>query len=966
MTALDVQNLLAAEPFVRSLARSLLAEDADEVVQQVWLKALRREGPRVRDLKQWLAQVVRSVAANMCRATTRRRRHETAAAGSELACSSLRLCELEERRRSLLAAVDALPHELRTVLLMRFFDGLPPRVIARRLGEPVAVVWRRQQHALAMLREQLDIEAGGDRSRWHLALLPLAGAPRGLPWRELTQPATPVFWTGVLAMTKTWFCGAAIVLAAIFLLGLCTNDTPPDATATTGAREPARSVQADLPAVAALEPASPAPEREAAPAPEAREATGNVVVRVRYADDKSPASGVVVFVWPADQQRVFAARRVSTGEDGVATIAELRPGRVLITTDRGLIGSESADIRAGETSEATLELAGVPVTGVVIDGAGTPVAGALVETMPPLATRPELLAVTGPDGSFRVRAMRIPFILGARAAGLSASESKAVLSETEAAGIRLVLGPAGGVVEGRVTGWNGPCAAAIVQVGNHPEPGLVRNAPLPAVVRCDDEGRFRAVGLGAGAQPVQVRARGFAPWRGTCEVSPGVTSNLEVQLVPGATIRGHVRAADGTAVAEARLGVGDFADLLAWSGARSDKNGLFVLTDLPAGPLELLASHEHAGKASRRVDTTAGEVTACDLQLSRGLELRGRVVREDGAPVSRAEVICWWRGGNRGTSTDALGRFTIANCLEGSSESTVTVSVGGPGIEELRQASIDPRAGEAELRVRAIAAPSARLTGTFVDPAGRPMAGLTVLAGREGRSVTERVEATTGADGRFAFGPLVPGRWYLHADGGGHAKFLGRFELAADAAHDAGTLQLVAGGRLRVGIVAGDPAGVQFLVQQPEHAPPAGPRDRAAASVDLQLGASELLGQQITPGDDELVAYGNGTAEQTLPFTIRADEETRLELRLERGVRQLVEVLVAAEVRGEPIEVLVQRGDRLVRRKPLGTANAEKRKVELWLARGDYSLVAQSRSRRAEATFRIGAEEGPPVRVELR
>ena len=92
-SALDVQQLLAAEPFVRSLARSLVAEEADEVVQQVWVRALRRDGPRVRDPQRWLAQVVRSVAANLHRAGTRRRMHEQAAARAELVPSSLRLLD---------------------------------------------------------------------------------------------------------------------------------------------------------------------------------------------------------------------------------------------------------------------------------------------------------------------------------------------------------------------------------------------------------------------------------------------------------------------------------------------------------------------------------------------------------------------------------------------------------------------------------------------------------------------------------------------------------------------------------------------------------------------------------------------------------------------------------------------------------------------------------------------------------
>jgi DNA-directed RNA polymerase specialized sigma24 family protein len=79
----DLLRLLAEEPFVRALAQSLVADEADDVVQQAWLRAL------------------------------------------------------EHHPGTLVAAVDALPGDQRTVVLLRYYDGLTPRRIVDAGGVPV-------------------------------------------------------------------------------------------------------------------------------------------------------------------------------------------------------------------------------------------------------------------------------------------------------------------------------------------------------------------------------------------------------------------------------------------------------------------------------------------------------------------------------------------------------------------------------------------------------------------------------------------------------------------------------------------------------------------------------------------------------------------------------------------------------------------------------------------------------------
>ena len=80
-------------------------------------------------------------------------------------------------------------------------------------------------------------------------------------------------------------------------------------------------------------------------------------------------------------------------------------------------------------------------------------------------------------------------------------------------------------------------------------PGGDHVPPFPALARSDRAGRFLATGIPAGAQPVQVRAVGFRPWLGNCDIVAGLTVPLRIAIGPGATIRGTVR--DATIVRRA-------------------------------------------------------------------------------------------------------------------------------------------------------------------------------------------------------------------------------------------------------------------------------------------------------------------------------------------------------------------------------------------------------------------------------
>jgi RNA polymerase sigma factor (sigma-70 family) len=61
-----------------------------------------------------------------------------------------------ERRDALLAAVNELPEDQRTVIALRFFAGLSEHEVAEVLGVPEGTVKSRSARALERLRESYD------------------------------------------------------------------------------------------------------------------------------------------------------------------------------------------------------------------------------------------------------------------------------------------------------------------------------------------------------------------------------------------------------------------------------------------------------------------------------------------------------------------------------------------------------------------------------------------------------------------------------------------------------------------------------------------------------------------------------------------------------------------------------------------------------------------------------------------
>jgi len=217
MTAPDnapvpLSTLLAHRPWVRALARTLVRDDAtvDDVEQKTWLAALRSPPEKPSAVRSWLARVVRNAAYETGRTENRRRKHEAVAARPDRAPAVDDVVADAEQHKRVVLAVTELDEPYRTTVLLRFYEGLPPREVARRMGVPVETVRTRTRRGLERVRERFDRANGGDRAAWRAALAPLL-APAPLSGSAAAEQRKRPMKTSVLAALGV----AALLVGAV-------------------------------------------------------------------------------------------------------------------------------------------------------------------------------------------------------------------------------------------------------------------------------------------------------------------------------------------------------------------------------------------------------------------------------------------------------------------------------------------------------------------------------------------------------------------------------------------------------------------------------------------------------------------------------------------------------------------------------------------------------------------------------
>ncbi|HET6204277.1 MAG TPA: sigma-70 family RNA polymerase sigma factor [Planctomycetota bacterium] len=342
---LQPERVLEHAGWVRSLARRLTrdASSADDLAQQTFAAAVEHPPGTDRPVRRWLAAVMRNFARQTHRAESRRVARERASARSEALPSTAELVERLNAQRRVAEAALELEEPYRTAILLRFYEGLPPRQIARREGVPVETVKTRLSRGLERLRVKLDRAYGGDRRAWLLALAPL-GKPSFLA-------APPILEAALMEAKAKVAVAALVVLAPLAVwVALPGGSETPRPTAA-GAPDPpkpsqaARASPSESPPVAArteVRPASPAASpREGRPAASAPVVPPAAVLRGRVLGaDGTPLPGVRVEArWQGTEER--GPQAVSGADGGFEMQAPDRSGQI------HAVGPELTTVLAG-------------------------------------------------------------------------------------------------------------------------------------------------------------------------------------------------------------------------------------------------------------------------------------------------------------------------------------------------------------------------------------------------------------------------------------------------------------------------------------------------------------------------------------------------------------------------------------------------------------------------------------------
>ncbi|MGW3997874.1 MFS transporter [Amycolatopsis sp. NPDC004772] len=255
--------------------------------------------------------------------------------------------------------------------------------------------------------------------------------------------------------------------------------------------------------------------------------------------------------------------------------------------------------------DAPVGAGGVPVTGHVRRQDGTHVAGAAL-TLIDQRGRQVARATGGADGSYSVPSQGPgAYVLIVSAHGHQPQASSVVIS-------------------------NGPATVDVTLTGSGELTGTVRAAttgqPLPNVTVTLTDGRgevngafittadgtYAFVGVGAGAYTLVASGAGYRPFAVTLTVPDSGVLRHDVELASSVLLSGTARTEGDRVVPDARITVLDAEGNVA-AVARTDGEGRYLVSDLPAGAYTVVASGYPP--ATSQVELTGGEADH-DVRLS--------------------------------------------------------------------------------------------------------------------------------------------------------------------------------------------------------------------------------------------------------------------------------------------------------------------------------------------------------------
>ncbi|MHC4954502.1 MAG: sigma-70 family RNA polymerase sigma factor [Planctomycetota bacterium] len=728
------ENLVAHAGFIRSVARTLLLDDheVDDVVQQTLLAAIEKPPRRAGPLKPWLATVARNLARMRRRTEGRIDRREQAAARPEATPATGEIAARLETQRKLVEAVTSLDELFRDVVVLRYFDELPPREVAKRLNIPVETVRTRTRRALEQLRGRLDQTSKGGRKAWQLALLPLAMPPMRAQAATATVAAGII---GAIGVKSILTIAAALIAAVLFLWHEASGN------GETGASRASRSELASSRSgsdAEGLGGGAGSSESDSEGVLRTRKPADFVYRGVVVDENGDPVSGARVAVGDRGEFKTDSAGRFEI--DGSAGERSIK---VALSKDGFIPDDVFLGAWADKDDEFVLRR-GAALRIRVVSPLGAPVEGAaFIATMEEVRdiepTRRWLLwddekkGVSDADGIVDLgQAPPVDLTLAIDHPGFAWFHGEWKADELADGEIEVRLS-VGGTVRGTVTGPDGePVGGALVKA-------------LRRTTRTKRDGTYVLEHVVTTGPSVMAAHPEFGPaefgsalgWDTSVPVrvaDGGEVSGIDIVLGRATRVRGRLVDAQGEPVAGLKLNNALNGGMSVSGAPTSDDEGRFV-----AGPFKLRGpsgvwhifqtkSQLHRIPDGLKWTIRRGEtLDVGDIKVQTRPTLRGRVLTADGKPIpARAMATVYSRSSHAEVNTDGTFELQAEPGLQ-----RIYASADGEGDAELRSKPVfvemkSDAVEEIELRVRA----TVRVTGTVLDTAGEPLRYAPVVIGK--------------------------------------------------------------------------------------------------------------------------------------------------------------------------------------------------------------------------------------------
>jgi RNA polymerase sigma-70 factor (ECF subfamily) len=662
---------------LRALARRLLGDShaAEDVVQDTWLATL-QQGASVRGrLSGWLARVVRNRSLQLQRGAGRRRGREHDVARPErLEADPDALLAREEALRAVTGALLELDEPYRVVLLLRFYEDRAPIEIARALGLPPTTVKSRIERGLVLLRARLEARGHGRRGLAGLALL--AGRGR---W-TVTGPVS--LGTGALVMGSKLALGAAAAAVVGVLAWFWPEQLAPDSRSADRAPDQTSALVAD---------------------------PGNPLLTPTAGQETTPREPLAV-----------EPGAIVDGGAPEETPVAFTQNLSVVTRDLFGLPLQGATVRIGFRG-GRLQTAG-----------STDASGSYDVAFFTRTARADLLVeVSHGDCSSGLRefsfqsdqAVRLDVGLNVRpGANLTVSRLRLVnLGERVSGTYQLDHGRMGR-------------AAMLDGVFTFEEPPPALDCPREVVTEADGT-------LGEALQTLAFVSGNVLEVRSQLRLASG-TWELAVDgevHVEGSTarVRGSVRDSHGLLVPGASLALAEDGGPLRWL-ACADEEGRFDFEVPSDRPLRLRAGGGEAGVDTTALTLRADEIVTWEPLLTRGGEVTGRLVDDEGQGLGgrRIELA---RGGPSTLWTTTVetrpdGRFAFPN-LPGGSFDLVVLAGSGLPCKTVPRVATGEDLGDIVLGVAEQARSSLAIQTTNL--AGLPIGGLLRVIAEDSRRALE-------------------------------------------------------------------------------------------------------------------------------------------------------------------------------------------------------------------------------------